>query len=80
MFTKENKKAIRQKKHYRMRNHLAGTSEAPRLAVFRSNMHMYAQIIDDSSGALPGGGHSGRMLLKCPMSLRFGLLRPFRRD
>ncbi len=33
-----------------MRNHLAGTAERPRLAVFRSNNHMYAQIIDDTVG------------------------------
>lgn len=47
MVTKESKKEIRAKKHYRMRKNLAGTAEAPRLAVFRSNAHMYAQIIDD---------------------------------
>ena len=33
-----------------MRNHLAGTAQRPRLAVFRSNNHMYAQIIDDTVG------------------------------
>lgn len=33
-----------------MRHHLAGTAERPRLAVFRSNNHMYAQIIDDAVG------------------------------
>ncbi len=33
-----------------VRNRLAGTTERPRLAVFRSNNHMYAQIIDDSVG------------------------------
>ena len=36
------------KKHKRMRNHLSGTAQKPRLAVFRSNNHMYAQIIDDT--------------------------------
>ena len=40
----------RVKKHRRLRNHLAGTAETPRLAVFRSNNHMYAQIIDDTVG------------------------------
>ena len=34
----------------RMRNHISGTAERPRLAVFRSNNHMYAQIIDDTVG------------------------------
>ena len=50
MVSKESRKAIRAKKHWRMRNTLAGTAERPRLAVFRSNSHMYAQIIDDTVG------------------------------
>ena len=50
MVSKESRKAVRLKKHWRMRNTLKGTSEKPRLAVFRSNSHMYAQIIDDSVG------------------------------
>ena len=50
MVSKESRQEIRVKKHTRMRNHLAGTSERPRLAVFRSNNHMYAQIIDDTVG------------------------------
>lgn len=37
----------RAQKHYRMRKNIAGTTERPRLAVFRSNKHIYAQIIDD---------------------------------
>ena len=41
---------VRVKKHNRLRNHLSGTTECPRLAVFRSNNHMYAQIIDDTVG------------------------------
>ena len=50
MINKESRSAIRVKKHMRVRNRLAGTTERPRLAVFRSNNHMYAQIIDDSVG------------------------------
>ena len=50
MVSKESIAKIRDKKHYRMRNRFAGTTERPRLAVFRSNNHMYAQIIDDSVG------------------------------
>ena len=50
MVRKESRAKIREKKHYRMRNRFAGTTERPRLAVFRSNNHMYAQIIDDSVG------------------------------
>ena len=50
MVSKVSRSEVRQKKHRRMRNHIAGTSARPRLAVFRSNEHMYAQIIDDSKG------------------------------
>ena len=50
MVSKESRQKIRVKKHNRMRNRFSGTAERPRLAVFRSNNHMYAQIIDDSVG------------------------------
>ena len=50
MVSKESKKEIRKKKHMRIRNRFSGTAERPRLAVFRSNNHMYAQIIDDTVG------------------------------
>ena len=50
MIRKESKKEIRAKKHMRIRNRFSGTAERPRLAVFRSNNHMYAQIIDDTVG------------------------------
>ena len=50
MVSKESRQKIRVKKHRRMRNHLSGTTQKPRLAVFRSNNHMYAQIIDDTVG------------------------------
>ena len=42
--------AARRKRHERIRLHLAGTDERPRLAVFRSLNHIYAQVIDDTSG------------------------------
>ena len=42
--------AARQKRHERIRLSLAGTPERPRLAVFRSLNHIYAQVIDDASG------------------------------
>lgn len=50
MVSKNSRAVVREKKHRRMRNHLSGTAERPRLAVFRSNNHMYAQIIDDTVG------------------------------
>ena len=50
MISKKSKSEIRQKKHERLRNRISGTAERPRLCVFRSNNHMYAQIIDDTVG------------------------------
>ena len=50
MVSKASRTQVRAKKHKRMRNHLSGTATKPRLAVFRSNNHMYAQIIDDTVG------------------------------
>ncbi|MDE6661778.1 MAG: 50S ribosomal protein L18 [Lachnospiraceae bacterium] len=50
MVSKESRQKVRVKKHRRMRNRLSGTAQRPRLAVFRSNNHMYAQIIDDTVG------------------------------
>ena len=50
MISKASRSIARVKKHNRIRNRFAGTSERPRLAVFRSNNHMYAQIIDDTVG------------------------------
>lgn len=50
MVNKESRKVVRAKKHLRIRNRFSGTAERPRLAVFRSNNHMYAQIIDDTVG------------------------------
>ena len=50
MVSKVSRSEVRIKKHNRMRNRFAGTPERPRLAVFRSNNHMYAQVIDDTVG------------------------------
>ena len=50
MVSKESRQAVRVKKHMKIRNRFSGTAERPRLAVFRSNNHMYAQIIDDTVG------------------------------
>ena len=50
MVSKKSRSEIRRKKHLKLRNRFSGTAERPRLAVFRSNNHMYAQIIDDTVG------------------------------
>ena len=50
MVSKESGQLVRAKKHMKIRNRFSGTAERPRLAVFRSNNHMYAQIIDDTVG------------------------------
>ena len=50
MVSKQVRSKVRVKKHMKIRNRFSGTPERPRLAVFRSNNHMYAQIIDDTVG------------------------------
>lgn len=50
MIKKQSRSEVRVKKHNRMRNKIQGTTERPRLAVFRSEKHIYAQIIDDMTG------------------------------
>ena len=50
MIKKISRAEVRAKKHRRLRNTLAGTADKPRLAVFRSDSHIYAQVIDDSKG------------------------------
>lgn len=50
MITKPSRAVARKKRHLRIRNKVNGTPQKPRLAVFRSNKHIYAQIIDDTVG------------------------------
>ena len=50
------KNEIRQRIHERIRHKLRGTAERPRLAVFRSVAHIYAQVIDDAQGRHAGLG------------------------
>ena len=50
MITKKDKNAIRVKRHQRIRNKISGTSERPRMCVFRSLNHIYVQFIDDVNG------------------------------
>ncbi|GGM34784.1 50S ribosomal protein L18 [Paraliobacillus quinghaiensis] len=47
MITKPDKNVVRKKRHQRVRKNLFGTAERPRLNVYRSNKHIYAQLIDD---------------------------------
>ena len=54
MVSKKSRSEVRRKKHMKLRNRFSGTAERPRLAVFRSNNHMYAQIIDDTVGNTSG--------------------------
>ncbi len=46
----DHKVVLRRRRHSRVRRRIAGTAERPRLAVFRSNKHITAQVIDDSTG------------------------------
>jgi large subunit ribosomal protein L18 len=47
---KDSRRAIRTRIHERIRSRVSGTQERPRLAVFRSTKHIYAQVIDDAQG------------------------------
>lgn len=51
MLRKDSKNELRQKRHLRMRKNIIGTAERPRLNVFRSLNHIYAQIINDQTGS-----------------------------
>ena len=62
MINKKSRAEVRMNKHRRVRNRFSGTAERPRLAVFRSNNHMYAQIIDDTAQhTLVSASHFRRM-------------------
>jgi len=50
VITKQDKNQVRKKRHARVRTKITGTAERPRLNVYRSNKHIYAQLIDDASG------------------------------
>jgi len=50
MINKPSRQLARKKRHNRLRNSISGTPDKPRLAVFRSNKHIYAQLIDDVAG------------------------------
>ncbi len=50
MIKKQSRSEVRKKKHLKVRKRISGTPERPRMAVFRSNNHMYVQVIDDVAG------------------------------
>ncbi|MFG6328510.1 MAG: 50S ribosomal protein L18 [Lachnospiraceae bacterium] len=50
MIKKQSRSEVRAKKHLKVRKRISGTPERPRMAVFRSNNHMYVQVIDDVAG------------------------------
>lgn len=50
MIKKTSRNELRKKRHARVRSKVSGTQERPRLNVYRSNKHMYAQLIDDTAG------------------------------
>ena len=50
MSQKISRNEIRKRKHIRVRNKISGTGDRPRLCVFRSLLHIYAQVIDDTTG------------------------------
>ena len=50
MYKRIDRKAIKAKKHYRLRRKISGTADCPRLCVYRSDKHIYAQLIDDVTG------------------------------
>lgn len=50
MYSKIDKNAVRKVRHHRQRKDIVGTTERPRLNVYRSTVHIYAQVIDDSNG------------------------------
>ena len=67
MVTKQDKSINRVKKHYRMRKDINGTADRPRLCVFRSEAHIYAQIIDDEKQTTLVAAASNEKALKAEL-------------
>lgn len=58
MIRKPSSNAMRQKRHLRIRKHISGTAERPRLSIYRSNKQFYVQLIDDVNGHTLAFAHS----------------------
>jgi large subunit ribosomal protein L18 len=67
------RKAKREARHVRLRQHVAGTPERPRLVVFKSAKHIYAQLVDDASGRVLSGVSSLTPDLKKDLAKAKGL-------
>ena len=76
MVSKESRQKVRVKKHMKIRNRFSGTAERPRLAVFRSNNHMYAQIIDDTVGNTLVAASSSVTVISAPAATTFAVFIP----
>lgn len=61
---KRSRAAARQRRHLRVRRNITGTPERPRLAVFRSNRYIYAQVIDDVAGTTVAAASSHEQSLR----------------
>jgi large subunit ribosomal protein L18 len=68
MFKPLDSRAARQRRHRRIRVSLTGTGERPRLNVFRSLQHIYAQVIDDSSGVTLAAASSNEPAVRDSLS------------
>ena len=64
MINKESKNSQRIMRHKRVRKNISGTSEMPRLNVFRSNTQIYAQIINDETGTTLASSSSVQLKIK----------------
>jgi len=66
----KNAKRLRKVRHIRLRNKVSGTPERPRLAVFRSLRHIYAQVIDDTTGHTLAAASSAEVIKDagCPIT------------
>jgi len=64
MIKKEANNVARQRRHARVRKSVSGTKEVPRLNVFRSNSHIFAQVIDDENGTTLVSSSSVELKLK----------------